>query len=281
MKFLIIQENGRHDKNRLFRECFSAQKSLITLGHLCEVWGKGHQNFNLPINFNDYDIIIDLENYNTGWVPNLSKVKAYKVMWAIDAHCRGIDHYRNQFKRGNYNLILQATKDFVDNQSIWFPNCFDENLIYPIDVEKRADVGFCGNKLNRQPYFDLLSQNFNFISDIFVIGQDMVRAINSYKVHFNANLSIDINYRSFETIGCKILLATNYNYQYEELGFKDGENCIMYKNKKELIDKISLALGNEKHLLKMAENGFILSKQNTYLNRMKYLEDILSEKIKG
>ena len=276
MKFLVIQENGRHDKNRVFRECFSTKRALNSIGHECDIWGKNH---NVPdVNFNDYDVIIDLENYDTSWIPDLASVKTYKILWSIDAHCRGIGYYHNRFISGKYNLMLQATKDFVGNNSILFPNCFDDTIIYPMEIKKRSDVGFCGNILNRKPYFDLLSENFHFVSDIFVIGEDMVKAVNSYRIHFNVNLSVDINYRSFETIGCKVVLATNYNPQYEQLGFKDGENCIMYKNNNELVEKIRLALWNEEHLNQMSAQGYILSKEHTYLNRMKYLEQILMEK---
>ena len=34
----------------------------------------------------------------------------------------------------------------------------------------------------------------------------MVDAINSYYIHFNRNIGDDINYRTFETTGCKTLL---------------------------------------------------------------------------
>jgi len=277
MKFLVIQENGRHEKNRNFRECFSTQRSLIALGHDCEVWGKNHVNMDKSIDFNNYDVIIDLENYDTGWIPNLSSVKVYKILWVIDGHCRGMQGYYKRFESGKYDLILQATKRLVDDKSIWFPNCFDNELIYPLDVEKKADVGFCGNKLNRQSFFDILNSNFNFKSDIFVIGDDMVKAVNSYRIHFNVNYNFDINYRSFETIGCKIPLVTNYDAQYNDLGFKDGTNCMMYKNTNELVSKIKFALENKEYLNEMSEQGFLLSEEHTYIKRMKYLEHIIKE----
>jgi hypothetical protein len=77
MKFLIIQENGRHEKNRIYRECFCVQRSLLKLNHECIVWGLGHDNFKSKIDFNSFDVIINLENYDTvGWVPNLKDVKS-------------------------------------------------------------------------------------------------------------------------------------------------------------------------------------------------------------
>ena len=66
----------------------------------------------------------------------------------------------------------------------------------------------------------------------------MVEKVNSYWIHFNINLANDINYRSFETIGCGTVLLTNRNSQYEELGFEDKVNCLMYGNMEELEEKI-------------------------------------------
>jgi hypothetical protein len=279
MNFLIIQENGRHKNNRNFRECFCLKRSLLKLGHECTVWGLGHDNFK-DIDLNSYEVVIDLENYDSGWVPNLSSVKSYKIIWSIDSHCRGNDYYINRYKNNKCQLILQATKEFIRNDyEIWFPNCFDNTLIKPMDVLKRCDVGFCGNVVNRKNYLDFLKCNFNFIADIFVIGEDMVKAINSYKIHFNKNMANDVNYRNFETIGCKIPLITNYNSAYNDLGFKDGENCMIYNNYNELIDKINILLKNEDILKSVSEKGYELSIKHTYDERAKLLIDFLYNKI--
>jgi hypothetical protein len=39
MKILLIQENGRHNENRHFRECFCLQRGFEKLGHNVTVWG--------------------------------------------------------------------------------------------------------------------------------------------------------------------------------------------------------------------------------------------------
>ena len=46
MKILLIQENGRHDKNRNFRESLSLKRGFEKLGIESHVWGLGHENFN-------------------------------------------------------------------------------------------------------------------------------------------------------------------------------------------------------------------------------------------
>lgn len=277
MKILIIQENGRHDKNRHFRECFCMQRSLVKLGYVCDVWGLGHENYNHQLNFNSYDLIINLENYDqTNWIPDLNQIKCKKMLWAIDSHCRGNQVYANEFNKGDYDIILQATLDFVDSNSVWFPNCYDDSLIKKTEAQKQYDVGFCGNIVNRGSWLNLLeSTNFSFKKDIFVIGDDMVQAINSYRVHFNANMSQDINYRNFETIGCATALLTNYNHQYEALGFKDGENCSLYHNSQDLLNKLELLIFDSQLRQKIENNGHELAKnKHTYDCRAQQLINI-------
>tara|TARA_R110000822_G_scaffold294707_1_gene416797 strand:- start:1462 stop:2307 length:846 start_codon:yes stop_codon:yes gene_type:complete len=274
-RILIIQENGRHEKNRNFRECFCMSRSLVNMGHEVLVWGLGHDNYDKKPDFNSYDIILNLENYDsTGWVPNLSEFKnPKKYLWSIDTHCTGTKALLDTFNAGKYDLILQATRDFVDSNSVWFPNCYDDRLIYPA-APKSTFIGFCGSLLNRAQILDYLEANYDLKKDIFVLGSDMVEVVSSYYVHFNLNLSNDINYRSFETLGCGTLLLTNCNPQYEALGFVDGYNCLMYKDEKDLFDKIQFCKSNKKEVDRMTKNGIILAEKHTYDARAQTLIEI-------
>ena len=274
MRVLIIQENGRHDKNRDFRECFSLQRAFKYHGHETIVWGLGHQNFKDKIDFHSFDIIFNLENYGDNWLPDLRNVnKPRKFLWSIDAHYRGIQPFENNFKKG-YNILLHSTKDYVtQSYHQWFPNCYDHTLIYPKEnIEKRYKFGFCGNYANRKDLLESLVQKFNMKLDIFVIGNDMVNAINSYHCHFNKNIFNDINYRSFETIGCKTLLLTNYNSQYEMLGFKHNVNCLMYHNMEECYD-IMKNIDNY-DIERIRNGGWELSSQHNYFVRIKQFLDV-------
>lgn len=271
MKVLLIQENGRHDKNRNFRECFSLQRAFNFHGYISTVWGLGHSNFNDKIDFNEFDIIFNLENYGDNWLPDLSKFnKPKKILWSIDAHCRGCNAYDEIFNKGKYDILLHSTKDYVkESFHHWFPNCYDDTLIYPLNMEKDITLGFCGNYANRKDMLTKLQKECGLRLDIFTIGHDMVKIINRYKCHFNKNIYNDINYRSFETIGCNTLLLTNNNYQYDELGFKHNINCLMYNNMDECIHYMKHL--NEYNINTISENGFKLAKLHTYNIRIKQL----------
>jgi hypothetical protein len=99
-------------------------------------------------------------------------------------------------------------------------------------------------------------------------GLTKISVANSY----NLNIANDINYRSFETIGCGTVLLTNYNPQYLELGFKDNINCLMYKDTTELVEKIQYVKNND--LSDISNNGYELSKNHSYKERVKLLFSI-------
>lgn len=278
MKFLIIQENGRHPISRHLRECNSLQRALLFHGEDCDVWGIGHDNFNKKPDFSSYDIIINLENYDTGWVPDLSTItKPIKLIWAIDSHCRGKDYYTAILKTGKYTKILEATNVFLDENRIWFPNCYDADFIVPMDIEKTTYVGFCGNLVNRGNLLYALQTYIpDFKIDINVRGINMIQTINSYQIHFNKNMSVDINYRNFETLGCGTLLFTDKNKQYEELGFKEEEHFITYGSFEEAISKLESLRNNIVLINSIAKKGHEFGKtKHTFKNRAKTLIEII------
>lgn len=278
MNILIIQENGRHDKNKNFRECFCLKRGFDRIGVKSTVWGLGHENFNSDINFNDFDLIINLENYSSGWDPDLSDINSVKFLWSIDSHVRGEKPFLLEFNKSKYDILLHSTNEFVNEKyKIWFPNAFDDELIYKKNIEKRSDVGFCGNVLNRGKFINELSKRYNFIHDEFVIGDDMVNAINSYRVHWNKNISVDINYRNFETIGCGVFLVTNYNNNYEKIGFKHMENVIFYNNTNEMFEFIDLVIKDGSLREYIGNNGHLLSKKHTYLERCDFLLNLYKD----
>jgi spore maturation protein CgeB len=148
-------------------------------------------------------------------------------------------------------------------------------MIKPLSVEKEYNVGFCGNINNRGYLIDSIDRQFGIRKDIFVLGDSMVRSINSYRIHFNANISIDINYRNFETIGCGTCLLTSYNRHYEMLGLRDKVNCLIYSTENEMLEKIETALNEDDFRKSLEMSALELAKYHTYKNRIKIIEEIL------
>ena len=286
MKILIIQENGRHNENRSFRECFNIQRSLQRKGHSCVVWGLGHKNY--ENSFNDLiessDAILILENYDEkNWIPNLKSINKLKIFWSIDSHLSLEHHLKLVFNHG-VDIVLNSIESdqnyFKNIKTYYFPNAYPSDLITPIEsIEKIHFLGFCGSLLDRQRYLNMLQINFGLHSDIWKLGYDMVRAINTYKIHFNRTLKNDINYRVFETMGVNTMLITN-NTENLSRFFTDMEDIVIYNSDKELINKLNFLKGNESEISRISKNGYNnVIKNHTYDVRSEQLINIIKDNI--
>jgi hypothetical protein len=275
MKWLIIQSAGQHNgsdgwcRNDYLRECFALQHGILQNGHECDVWGKRHESFNKTPDFNSYDFIVLLENYEWDWVPDLSQyTKPIKLHWIIDLHCQ------NPYVKWSQqcDIVLNSTKSLVENyerqcpnqKHIWFPNAVDDRYFKPRDLPKKHDIIFVGSPHNRIGIANQIGAKH-----FFKTGEDMLNIISETKIHFNKSIAQDVNYRCFETIGLGTCLLTNYIPEMEELGFKDGENCIFYNPRdiNSCIERVRDIL-NSDTWKQVGIAGYNLSKENTYTTRI-------------
>jgi hypothetical protein len=286
MKILIIQENGRHPENKEFRECFNLQRALLRKNVDTIVWGLGHNNFNLPFQqiIKEVDVIILLENYDSnGWLPDLSKINKLKIFWSIDSHMVLMNHITTVVKN-KIDIVLNAIEShqnyFKTSKTFYFPNAYPSDLISPIDgVDKNIFLGFCGSLLNRSEILDKLENNFGIKKDIWKLGNEMVKTINGYKIHFNKTLSNDINYRIFETMGCNTLMLTNSTENINTF-FNDMENIVIYNDETELFEKLNVLSSDNDLVKKISNSGYELVKNNhTYDNRADVLLKLINDYI--
>jgi len=289
-RVLVIQKAGEHLANREYRESLSIKRAFDKLGVHCMVWGKGYPTFKIPFEqmMVGYNIIIVLENYDFDWIPKFDKFKGIVVFWSIDGHLI-LDKHK-EFVRGNkIDLILNSNIDCVgswdgfNQESLWFPNAFDEDLIKPIPTQKKIHrIGFCGSKhASREEVMDkvdlkLKEINHSIKRDIFVIGDEMVKAINSYLIHFNYNIKGDINYRTFETLGCQTALMTNYTNGLEKL-FDLEKEMVVYQDEEDMIMKAYESVTDIAKTVSISRNGHLrVLSDHTYTVRMKHLLQAIS-----
>lgn len=288
MKIVTIQECGRHDENRSFRESLCLHRGFSKIeGVESKVWGLNYPEFSTPFSEIEEwaDVIFVIENYTSHWMPirEISQSKKTKIFWSIDSHCV-LPQHQQLCSILNIDILLNSTESYIPQfkgmvkEAHWFPNSYPDELMYPLELEKTQDVGFCGNVLNRGHVIDSL-EKYGIKKDIFVIGDSMVRAINSYKIHLNCNISNDINYRTFETTGCGTFLLTNYTPGLEKL-FRIGEEIVVYDSIEDLDQKVAYYLENEEEREKIAKAGYERSKKDhTYAERCKWLFNLLKDRI--
>lgn len=283
MKIVIIQEAGRHEKNKNFRESLCLHRALSRIeGVESKVWGLNYPDFDMSFSEIEKwtDVIFLIENYTSNWLPinEISNSKKLKIFWSIDSHYV-LEQHKQLCRILNIDILLNSTESYIPKfdglvkKSYWFPNSYPDEVIFPKNIEKTTDVGFCGNDRPEIHYLD----KFKIRKDLFVIGDDMVNAINSYKIHFNKNIADDINYRTFETTGCGTFLLTNYTPGLEKL-FDIGKEIVVYNDLNDLDNKVKYYLENEEERKKIAKAGYERSKKDhTYFERSKKLIQIINE----
>jgi len=285
MNFLIIQEAGRHEENRHFRESLCLKNSINKIeGNSAEVWGLNYPRFNEFDELERWaDVIFILENYTPAWLPvnKIVRSNKLKIFWSIDSHCV-LNMHIDLNKNLKPDIHLNSTESYLPyftpyaRYCYWFPNSYPSDLIEPLPVEKTVDVGFCGSFFQeRQSLINELAE-FNAKYDIFVIGNKMVETICSYKIHLNKNLANDINYRTFETLGCKTFLLTNHTPGLEKL-FDIDKDLVTYRDINDLKEKIKFYLDNPDKRKEIEEHGYnTVLKKHTYDARCRYLMRIIS-----
>ena len=97
----------------------------------------------------------------------------------------------------------------------------------------------------------------------------MLDLISTSKVHFNKTMSPHgVNYRSLETIALGTVLLTDYKKELEEMGFVDGENCLMYRDYEECLRKYKNILKDEDKYNSILKNGLELAKKHSFTVRV-------------
>jgi len=287
VNWLIIQSDGEHkgqdgwEPNWMMRECYAIRHALNLNGDRADIWGLRHENYSQTPDFNSYDGIFTIENYELDWLPDIKHcARALRYFWLIDAHWQPLEVYARQLD--SYDVILHSTHRFIDayrqrfprQRHLYFPNgvddrYFDQNA-YP-SRPRTTDLIFIGGKAApRAALIDHMIATCGMHYSYGVTGQAYVQALLASKMQFNKGLNGDINYRNWETIGLGTCLLTEHDPEMELLGFKHGLNCLFYSSADEAtaLAKQHLADGSWQRI---GAAGYRLSQHHTYTKRIKHL----------
>lgn len=288
---LMVQERGRHPENWQFRESENLRRAFDRAGVRSEIWGLGQPTFSASFDeiVKDYDVVFVMENYDQqNWLPDLRSCPKFKVFWSIDSHCALGQHVWFS-KQSRFQVHLNSTEGYLKHfqrhspRALWFPNAYPDDLIAPRpDVDKIHPLGFCGSMIGgRDRWLGEISNTVPVRSDVFILGEEMVKAVNSYKIGLNKSIADDINYRVFETLGCRTMLLTNEVHGLDRL-FTPGEHLVTYKDTGDLVEKARyyLLTAPPGALEAIAAAGHEhVREHHTYSVRAKKLLEIISEGI--
>jgi len=121
---------------------------------------------------------------------------------------------------------------------------------YTIDRDIPTYSHYVDSKILHWPKKD------NFIED--VIGE-----FNKYKFFINDESLLNFcPIRTYEGIAAGCVMLAHEATCYNEWGFKDNQNCIMFNKIEEIPEKVEYYLKNERSLEKIQKNGFEYVKTN-------------------
>lgn len=257
---------------------FYCKEALEELGHEV-IYKNPVKERNLSCS--DYDFVLNVDDDTPYFLNNLWKPNVY---WVSDTHRGHIQWRFDKCKKADILFVSQknALYDFlkVRKKVFLLHHACDPKYHFFSVNEKKFDIGFVGNinskfHKKRENMFNVLKQNFSNISfknDLFL--NDMAKHYSESKIVFNCTLNNDINMRLFEGMCSSSLVITDLIPELYEVVSKGS--VIDYNNEKELVDKISYYLKNDKEREEIAKKGFneAVSK-HTYCHRMKDLIEVV------
>lgn len=264
---LIIQERGRNEANREFRESENFRRAFNRLGVSCEVWGLNQPTFSESFDsiVSRHDVVFVLENYDqAGWLPDLSKVSKLKVFWSIDSHCALGQHVFFS-KKSRFDIHLNSSRAYLSyfkrysDKCIWFPNAYPADLFEsePSTPVEKAGLGFCGSMIgSRAAWLNEIEARtgISVKRDVGVLGKAMIDAVRGYSVGLNCSIADDLNYRVFETLGARTCLLTNEVPGIVEM-FVEDKHLVVYRSMEELVDKAKWLLSRPEEAARIAQEG--------------------------
>lgn len=291
MKWLILQSDGEHkgqdgwEPNYLMRECRAIKYALEILGDKADIWGLRHPGYGHFPNpdFYSYDGIFCCENYEFDWLPRVNGCyRALRVFWVIDAHWQPLNAYADAIK--GYDVVLHSTRGFIEpyqklypqHRHIYFPNGVDSRFFdmarYAPPTRKRPIIFIGGKTAPRAAAIDRMVAEAGMFYGYGITGTKYVEAILDAKMVWNKGINFDINYRNWETVGLGTCLLTEYDPEMEVLGFQHDVNCLFYRTVDEAVELAKTYTTNGQWE-RIAQAGYVLSRQHTYVQRIKSLLD--------
>lgn len=252
MNILILKSNGGK-----FAETCVPQ--LRDMGHSVELWGRGYNLENFGWHMKNCDVIVDTVDHGRSWIRNYSGSKALKVFWSMDTHiCR--EAHIKAIKQNRCSVAISSVLRGFGNESLgrcnryFLPNAFPEHLYHKTDdnaMDRPILIAFLGHAANRGDKLKKLSKkypDFQWLQGYY--GDNMVDKMQEIAIHWNANISHDINCRTFEAAASGSLVVTDNGEPEvftcdEVITYIDFEHCLerlwYYMNNRYEANKIAVA----------------------------------------
>ncbi|MFH1063135.1 MAG: glycosyltransferase [Candidatus Omnitrophota bacterium] len=213
------------------------------------------------------------------------------------------------YRKHNFQALIVTGKKTCNNliqdgvNAYWIPKGYDDTTIYD-KGQPRKGICYYGIKyparramlhyLNKRgilfsrikcPY-DRLNDNLNKFQICLVCNMTGIikRGIVNKWINFLSPSSMisykpgpEVMIKNFEIAGSGCVLFCDYIDELNDLGFKDGETVVTYKNFAELVDKINYYSKYPEKLEMISANALKLAVKHTLKYRMNMFEDLFNK----
>ncbi len=275
-------------------------KNLINRGHTVTALNFIEHGVKIS---DKYDLAILLSGgTNFRYFPKIKKKSIPLFIWWEDSweHFNRDLNYRDVFIRSKADLGLE--RDYVplswwraeDFPVVWFPCAVDKDYWYKENLPKKNDIFFSGNgRDKRLLYLDKLARHFKCDFHVFNAHpkyrekypgfteqiESKCATFPGYRIGINkARIGIeiakagDLGGRPVETMGCGTFCLAERTQGAEHL-FREGEEIVLWKDWKELYDKVTYYLKREDERERIAKTAYeLVQKTHLWSHRIEYLE---------
>jgi spore maturation protein CgeB len=208
-----------------------------------------------------------------------------------------------------FDYIITGEKKYLNSyrkkgiKNVRYMTGINTRSFRPLNLEKKYDVTFIGHptpeKSGRYEVIKFLKEknidislfgraweNYPDLKGIYkgvLTNEELVKVINQSKIVLGLSRSsygkLQIKGKIFETSACKAFTLTEYYSEYSKF-FKEGREMIMFKDMKDLLNKIEYYLKNEKERQAIAEAGYkkVIESYNFDIELGKIISEIIQEK---
>ncbi len=233
----------------------------------------------------DLFIYVETDPGKGFWIEDILEVKIKKACLLIDNHLN-FKWHKNFAKLFDYVFFAQKALIFwaekYDIKAEWLPLACDHEIHKEYYKEKEYDIVFIGHlNKEREKFFKEIENNLRGIKikvEEKIYLEDMAKLQSKGKIGFNMPVRKDINMRTFEVPACGSLLFSPYLKYLDEI-FSE-EEIVIYRNKREMFEKIEFYLNNKEEWEKIRKKGKekVLEKHTYHKRVLEFVKKIKENK---
>jgi len=159
----------------------------------------------------------------------------------------------NFFVCDKLNVLKVAEK--INSNSFRVCEGYDDMIDKVYILNDEHDISFIGKIYGkRKKWIEEINKGINVTSKCF--GEDHAKMVSKTKINLNFCTANGASDRVYKIMAAKGFLLTD-DWEGRADDFRDGEDLVLFHDKKDLNNKIEFYLNNEKERKRIAKNGHI------------------------